>query len=127
MTIWFDAISLAAGVPAATDHRPPHPAPARTRRAGPTRRFARNVLTDIRGAVPLRVVEGLRRWQHRRKAVAELAALNDHTLRDIGVSRGSIRELVDAQLRFEAETDPADPRPASAGFGLATRPCVQPC
>ena len=41
--------------------------------------------------------------QRRRKSIAEFGALDDRTLRDIGVSRGAIRELVDAQLRFEAE------------------------
>ncbi len=103
MTIMFDAIALAAGVAATPDHRPVHPAsrrgPAKTRRAGPARRFLRDVLTDIGGAVPLHAFEGLRRWQKRRKAIAELGALDNHMLRDIGISRGSIRELVDAQLR----------------------------
>ena len=99
MTIWFDAIALAAGVPAATDHRPARPASAKTRRAGPARRFAQDILTDIGGAVPLRALDGLRHWHRRRKAIAELGALNDRMLKDIGVSRGSIRELVDAQLR----------------------------
>ncbi len=103
MTIMFNAIALAAGVAATPDHRPVHPAsyraPAKARRAGPARRFVRNILTDIGGAVPLHAFEGLRRWQKRRKAIAELNALDDFRLRDIGISRGSIRELVDAQLR----------------------------
>ncbi len=109
MTVLFDAIALAAGVAAPIDHRPTHPAPAQTRRAGPLRRFVRDILSDIGGAVPLRALAGLRRWHKRRKAITELGALDDRTLQDIGVSRGEIRELVDAQLRFEA------------------RPCVQPC
>ena len=54
MTIWFDAISLAAGVPVAPDHRPAHRsarrAPAKARRAGRARRFAQDILTDIGGA-----------------------------------------------------------------------------
>ncbi len=41
--------------------------------------------------------------QRRRKSIAEFGALDDRTLKDIGVSRGEIRELVDAQVRFEAE------------------------
>ncbi len=106
MTIMFDAIALAAGVAATPDHRPVHPAshrvPAKTRRAGPVRRFVRNVLTDIGGAVPLHTFEDLRRWQKRRKTVTELTALNDHMLQDIGIRRGSIRERVDAQLRIQA-------------------------
>ncbi len=131
MTIWFDAIALAAGVPAAPDHRPAHVAPAKTRRAGPARRFAHHLLSDIGGAVPLRALEGLRHWHQRRKAIAELGALDDRMLRDIGVNRGSIRELVDAQLRHEAETGGAavapEPRLAPVGFGFAARPCTQPC
>ncbi len=127
MTIWFDAIALAAGVPAPPDHRPARPAPAKTRRAGPARRFAQDILTDIRGAVPLRAFAGLRRRHRRRKAIAELQALDDRTLRDIGINRGAIRELVDAQLRFEADAaaKAAEPRPARPVFGA--RPCVQPC
>ncbi len=109
MTVMFDAIALAAGVAATPDHRPAHPTPAKTRRTGPALRFVRHVLTDIRGAVPLHAFEGLRRWHKRRQAIAELGALDNRMLRDIGISRGSIRELVDAQLRFE------------------TRPCIQPC
>ncbi len=135
MTIWFDAISLAAGVPAVPDHRPAQRsarrAPAKARRSGPARRFARDILTDIRGAVPLRALEGLRHWHRRRKAIAELGALNDRMLKDIGVSRGTIRELVDAQLRFEAEAGAAavapEPRLAPVGLGFGAQPCAQPC
>ncbi len=100
MTVMFDAIALAAGVAATPDHRPTRPASAKTRRADPARRFVRHVLSDIRGAVPLHAFEGLRRWHQRRKAIAELSRLDDRTLQDIGISRGAIRELVDAQLRF---------------------------
>ncbi len=97
MTIWFDTIALAAGVAAPIDHRPIR-RPAQTHRAGPARRLARSILTDIGGAVPPRPLAGLRRWHKRRKAITELQALSDRTLRDIGISRGAIRELVDAQL-----------------------------
>ena len=99
-------------------------------------------MTEIRGAVPLRAFEGLRRWRRksefaasRRKRIAELDALDDRILQDIGVDRRAIPELVDAQLRLEAEADAAKPRPASArpGFGAhpsarpSARPCTQPC
>ncbi len=131
MTIWSDAISLAAGLPATPDHRPAHPAPAKTRHAHPARRFARDILSDIGGAVPLHALEGLRHWHKRRKAIAELGALDDRMLKDIGVSRGAIRELVDAQLRHKAETGAAavaaEPRLAPVGLGFAARPCAQPC
>ena len=127
MTIWLDVIALAAGVAAPTNHRPARRAPAKARRAGPARRFARNILTDIGGAVPLRAFAGLRRRHQRRKAIAELQALDDRALRDIGINRGAIRELVDAQLRFEADAaaKAAEPHPARPVFGA--RPCVQPC
>ena len=91
--------SGATGVPAAPDHRPAHRTPVKARRAGPALRFAQDIVTDIGGAVPLRALDGLRRWHKRRKAIAELGALDDRMLKDIGVSRGAIRELVDTQLR----------------------------
>ena len=105
MNIWFDALSLAAGVPAATDHRParttPQPAPARARRSAAAGRLARRILTDIGGAVPLRSFEGLRRWRRRSRAINELGALNNRLLRDIGIDRNQIRETVDAMLQAE--------------------------
>ncbi len=39
-----------------------------------------------------------RTWRQRRLAIAELLALNDRTLRDIGLSRGDVARLV-RQLR----------------------------
>ncbi len=101
MTVLFDAIALAAGVAATPDHRPAHPSSAKSRRPGPAGRFLRDVLTDIRGAVPLHAFEDLRRWHKRRKAIAELSTLDDRMLKDIGISRGSIRDVVDSQLRFQ--------------------------
>ena len=84
-------------------------------------------MTDIRGG-RRRAFEGLRRWRrkskanaNRRHAIAELDALDDRILQDIGVNRRSIPELVDAQLQDEIEA--AIPR--GAGFGA--RPCTQPC
>ena len=89
-------------------------------------------MTDIRGGLPQRAFEGLRRWRrrgkataYRRRAIAELVALDDRTLQDIGVNRRSIPELVDAQLHAEAEA--TEPRPAPARPGLGARPCAQPC
>ncbi len=105
MNIWFDALSLAAGVPTATDHRParttPQPAPARARRSAAAGRLARRILTDIGGAVPLHAFEGLRRWRRRNRAITELGAFNDHLLRDIGIDRNLIPGAVDAMLRAE--------------------------
>jgi len=105
MNIWLDAISLATGVPAATDHRPAHrathPAPARARRSAAAGRFARRIVTDIGGGVPLRSFEGLRRWRRRSRAIKELGALNNRMLKDIGVDRNQIPETVDAMLQAE--------------------------
>jgi uncharacterized protein YjiS (DUF1127 family) len=107
MNIWFDALSLAAGVPAATDHRPayrtPQSAPARTRHAAAAREFTRRILTDVGGAVPLHAFDGLRRWRRRNRAIAELGALNNRMLRDIGIDRSHIQETVDAMLQAETE------------------------
>jgi uncharacterized protein YjiS (DUF1127 family) len=89
-------------------------------------------VTDSRGAVPPRAFEGLRRrWRgaraaaERRKRIAELNALDDRTLQDIGVDRRAIPDLVDTQLQTEAEA--MDQRPASARPGIGARPCAQPC
>ncbi len=108
MYILFDALSLVAGIPTAPGHRParpaqetPRPASAFKRHTAAAGRFVRSILADIGGAVPLHAFEGLRRWRRRSKAIAELGALNSHILRDIGVSRGSIREVVDAMLQAE--------------------------
>ncbi len=93
-------------------------------------------MTDIRPVVPLHAFEGLRRWWRRgkatakrRQAIAELDALGDRVLQDIGVNRRSIRELVDAQLQAEAvaAAEAVEPRPAPARPGLGARPCTQPC
>ena len=89
-------------------------------------------MTEFHGAVVRGAFEGLRRWRrrdkavaNRRKAIAELDALDDRTLQDIGVDRRSIPELVDAQ--FQAEAEAANPRPALARPGIGARPCTQPC
>ena len=95
-------------------------------------------MTGIRRVVPPHAFEGLRRWRRRgkaiakrRQAIAELDALGDRVLQDIGVNRRSIRELVDAQLQAEAEAvaaaEAAEPRPAPARPGFGPRPCSQPC
>lgn len=84
-------------------------------------------MTDVLSGLPFGAFEGLRRWRrrrqvnaYRRNAIAELEALDDRVLQDIGVNRRSIPDLVDARLQAEAVA--AEPRP---GFGA--RPCAQPC
>ncbi len=86
MTIWTDTIALGAGTPAATDHRRANSAPAKARL----------------GTAVRRAIEGLRHWRRRRRAIAELGTLDDHMLKDIGISRGQIRDVVDTQLRLQA-------------------------
>ncbi len=98
MNALFDTFALAAGVAATPDHRPVHPASVKTRRSGPAGRFVRNVLSDIRGAMSLHAFEDLGLRLRRRKAIAELDALDNRTLEDIGINRRSIPEVVDAQL-----------------------------
>jgi uncharacterized protein YjiS (DUF1127 family) len=51
--------------------------------------------------------------RRRRKSIAAFNALDDRTLMDIGVSRCEIRELVDAQIRFEAEAVAAKAPPSA--------------
>lgn len=70
------------------------------------------------------LAEGLRRsgeWRQRRHAIAELQALSDATLRDIGLVRGDIPKLVrelkngaplDRDLRHVL-VDPAKPAPSA--------------
>jgi len=43
----------------------------------------------------------IRHWHARRRTIAELTALDDRTLRDIGLHRGEIHRLVDGLLAPE--------------------------
>lgn len=58
----------------------------------------------------------LKRAATRRQTIAQLAALDDRLLRDIGIERASIPEMVDARLEgrsptWRLETAPVGPRP----------------
>lgn len=46
-------------------------------------------------AGPAALVSAIRRWHRKREAVRELSAMSDHILRDIGLSRGQIRSVVE--------------------------------
>ena len=103
MNIWFEAIAGAGGIDATPNHavshahpRKPRPRKSHRNRAEPG--LARRLVTDIGGAVPLRAFQAVRHWRRRGKAYRELNALDNRILKDIGIDRGSIRELVDAQL-----------------------------
>ncbi len=90
-------------------------------------------MTDILGGLRTGAFEGWRRWRcrreaiaSRRNAIAELDALDDRVLQDIGVDRRSIPDLVDAKLQAGAGAGAdAEARKLRPSFG--TRPCAQPC
>ncbi len=104
MNIWFDAIARAGGIEAAPNHAISHARPRKPHRSRAEPGLARRLVTDIGGAVPLRAFDALRHWRRRGKAYRELNALDNRVLKDIGIDRGSIRELVDAQLQAEVGT-----------------------
>ena len=64
-------------------------------------------LTEIAWMVRHKVILPLRQRIQSRRAVAELHALNDRALRDIGIERGQIETLVDA-IKIDV---PSAPRP----------------
>lgn len=127
MSIWFDAIARAGGIDTAASHPVSHARPGRVRRNRAAPGIVRQILSDIGGAVPPLPFQDLSHQHRRRKGIAELDALDDHILQDIGVNRRSIPELVDAQLRLNAEADAADPRRAPDRSGFGAQPCTQPC
>ncbi len=47
--------------------------------------------------------EGFKRWRTRQASIRELAALDDHMLRDIGIHRSEIRSVVEGLLKGDAE------------------------
>ncbi|MFQ5757460.1 MAG: DUF1127 domain-containing protein [Acidiferrobacterales bacterium] len=67
-----------------------------------------------------RLLAGLRRWNRRRATVRALNGLSDWQLKDLGISRGEISEVVEARLR--AEQTPV--RAGTAVVGV-TRPAPQ--
>ncbi len=135
MEFLFRGIARAGGIEVAPEQRIFHPSQTKASRNRTTPGLARRLVADIAGGTPLRgietgvsrLVEGSRAAHRRRAAIGELSALDDCILQDIGVNRRSIPELVDAQLRLEAEADTADPRrtPDRPGFGVQA--CAQPC
>ena len=104
MNIWIDAIARAGGIEAAPNHAVSHAHPGKPRRNRAEPGLARRLVADISGTVPLRAFQALRHWRRRGKALRELNALDNRVLKDIGVERGSIRELVDARLQAEIGT-----------------------
>ncbi len=87
----------------------------------------RNLAIDYEGEDPARwiglatVIDAVRsaaaamvRWHKRRTAIHQLMALDDHTLKDIGVCRGDIYSVVDERLEHsggEARPTSTPPRP----------------
>lgn len=73
--------------------------------AGPATRYRANVdnqsnLGDrnMWMTTTVKLLAKIQHWQARRRAIAELAALDDRTLRDIGLHRGDIRRFVEGLL-----------------------------
>ena len=49
-------------------------------------------------------LEGLRRHQQRRQAIRELSRMSDWRLRDLGIERGHIAEVVDGLMERQGPT-----------------------
>lgn len=76
------------------------------RLAGGFRKGAAYVAAALR-----RVVRAIHAGQQRRAALRELRALNDHTLRDIGLSRAEIRTAIDELFRLRRHESDLVPEP----------------
>lgn len=73
----------------------------------PRRRKHRSRLRKITARSWKWLVDGLREMQNRRETTQSLRRLNDHMLRDIGITRAQIEALVrDPEIRFERESAP---------------------
>ena len=64
------------------------------------------------------------RWHRRRRAVDELSGLSDHMLRDIGIARGEIRDVVDGLLDAPKARPNRRPHLVSANAAARTTPTV---
>ena len=67
-------------------------------------------LATLAGNLATRIVDGYRRWTLRRRTTEQLYRLDNHMLRDIGVTRGNIpllaaRQAADTVARKRAERD----------------------
>jgi len=58
-------------------------------------------------------------WVRRRKAVAELQSLDDHMLKDIGISRGEIEHAVHGRARDRVRPAPVNKRRSMDGGSMA--------
>lgn len=90
------------------------PAPA-ARLLGQLARYSG--LTEIAWMVRHGVILPLRQRIQARRAVAQLHALNDRALRDIGIERGQIETIIDA---IKVDTPPA-PRPVAGPIATLRR------
>ncbi len=68
-----------------------------------------------------RVIDVLRTWQRRRRAISELTALGDRTLKDIGLHRSDIRSVVEELLVSESSSRVKTTRPAERTFSATPR------
>ena len=60
------------------------------------------------------IAGAITKWHKRNKTIRELSKLNDHLLKDIGISRGEIRTFVDAMLTAPEPRRAARPRLVAA-------------
>ena len=60
------------------------------------------------------IAGAITKWHKRNKAIRELSALSDRLLKDIGISRGEIRAVVDAMLTAPEPRRAARPRLVAA-------------
>lgn len=67
-----------------------------------------------------RLAGAIARWRNRRRAIGELSRLSDHMLKDIGVARGDIRDVVDGLL------DAPEARPVRVPRLVAANPPARP-
>ena len=61
-------------------------------------------------------------WRKRRRAIAELSRLSDHMLKDIGVARGEIGNLVDGLLDAPKVRPAGSPRLVAANTPARSAP-----
>ena len=82
-------------------------------------RGAEAIAADVAG-----LAGAIARWRVRRRAVAEMSRLSNHMLKDIGVARGDIRNLVDGLLDAPKARPAGRPRLVAANPPAHSAPTV---
>jgi uncharacterized protein YjiS (DUF1127 family) len=88
--------------------------------AGPSGELSIAVFKLVDGAfgAATALARAIARWRKRREAIAEISALSDRLLRDIGVARRDIRRAVDGRLDAPVAVHAARPRPPSSTVAI---------